>query len=68
VRDSVVENETGIFFDEPEVSALAGALEAVERRVWGRSRIRARAAEFTRGRFAREFSEALLETTGTGRR
>jgi len=58
VRDSVIENETGLFF-EPSVGGLANALEDVESRDWDRARLRARAAEFSRVRFQSEFSSIL---------
>lgn len=59
VLDSVVEGRTGIFFDRAEVDGLRRALDEVESRQWDRAVLRARAAEFSRDRFLREFSSRL---------
>src|SRR5688572_32545623 len=59
VRDSVLDGETGIFFDRPEVDSLRRALDTVESRPWDRESIRARAATFSRARFDRELGEQL---------
>jgi glycosyltransferase involved in cell wall biosynthesis len=59
VLDSVVEGETGIFFDEPTVESLRAALDRVEGRTWDRASLRARAAEFSRERFDRELRTVL---------
>lgn len=64
VRDSVVEGVTGIFFDRAEVESLRRALDEVETRDWDRAAIRARAAEFSRARFDREFAAALGRLRG----
>jgi len=59
VRDSVVDRETGIFFDRPEVDSLRSALDAVESRQWDRESIRAHAAKFSRAIFDERFAEQL---------
>jgi glycosyltransferase involved in cell wall biosynthesis len=59
VRDSVLDGETGIFFDRPEVDSLRRALDQVESRPWDRELIRAHAARFSRARFDEEFGEQL---------
>jgi glycosyltransferase involved in cell wall biosynthesis len=59
VRDSVLDGETGIFFDRPEVDSLRRALDQVESRQWDREGIRAHAAQFSRGRFDEQFGEQL---------
>jgi len=59
VRDSVLDGETGIFFDRPEVDSLRRALDTVESRPWDRENIRSRAAKFSRARFDQEFGEQL---------
>ena len=59
VLDSVTEGRTGIFFDRAEVDGLRRALGEVESRQWDRAALRARAAEFSRDRFLREFSSQL---------
>lgn len=63
VRDSVVDGETGIFFDHPEVDSLRRALDEVESRPWDRETIRARAAKFSRARFDEKFRKALHSST-----
>jgi glycosyltransferase involved in cell wall biosynthesis len=65
VLDSVVEGETGIFFDEPKVESLVRAMAQVESRQWDRQTIRARAATFSRDRFHREFSEEIGKVMAT---
>ena len=59
VRDSVLDGETGIFFDRPEVDSLRCALDEVESRPWDRETIRAHAAKFSRARFDERFKEQL---------
>ncbi|HEX7153458.1 MAG TPA: glycosyltransferase [Thermoanaerobaculia bacterium] len=64
VLDSVVNGVTGIFFDRPEVDALAMALEQVERHQWDRTGIRARAMAFSRARFDEQFRSAMNRLIG----
>ncbi|HEX9986111.1 MAG TPA: glycosyltransferase [Thermoanaerobaculia bacterium] len=64
VLDSVVNGVTGIFFERPEVDALAEALVQVEAGEWDRPGIRARAESFSRARFDREFRAALNRVIG----
>lgn len=59
VLDTVVEGESGIFFEQPVVESLAEALHVAGTRVWDRRAIRARAAQFSRGRFVEQFRAAL---------
>jgi glycosyltransferase involved in cell wall biosynthesis len=59
VRDSVVEAQTGIFFNRPEVDSLRRALDEVESRRWDRETIRAHASTFSRARFDERFREQL---------
>jgi glycosyltransferase involved in cell wall biosynthesis len=59
VLDTVVDGETGIFFDDPSVDALRQALGEVESRRWNRAATRARAAEFSRQRFSRQFGDVM---------
>jgi len=59
VLDSVVDQRTGIFFDDPMVESVRQALEEVEWRQWDRSELRNRAAEFSRRRFTSRFLAAL---------
>ncbi len=59
--DSVVDGVTGIFFGQPVVDSLRGALEAAGARAWNRQAIRDHAAAFSRARFARQFQETLRQ-------
>ena len=59
--ETVQEEETGVFFRSMTADALLAALEAVESRVWRRSELLRRAAEFNRNRFVQEMREALDE-------
>ncbi|MFL6247799.1 MAG: glycosyltransferase [Thermoanaerobaculia bacterium] len=59
VRDSVLDGETGIFFDRAEVDSLRRALDEVESRQWDRESIRAHAAKFSRAAFDTRFQEQL---------
>jgi glycosyltransferase involved in cell wall biosynthesis len=59
VRDSVVDGETGVFFEAPVVDSLREALSAARSRSWDRRAIRARAARFSRARFSAEFGAAM---------
>ena len=61
VLDSVVEGQTGIFFDQPVVHSLRRALEEAGGRVWDRQAIRERAATFSRARFHQEFMDTLRQ-------
>ena len=63
VLDSVVQNVTGIFFEEPSVDSLAQALREVEGRAWDRQAIRQHAAQFSRSRFEQQFLSALQQMT-----
>ena len=65
VLDTVVEGESGIFFDEPTVPSLVRALEQVESRQWDRAAIRTRAAEFSRARFLQQFGDEIEKVTAT---
>jgi glycosyltransferase involved in cell wall biosynthesis len=59
VRDSVLEGQTGIFFDRPEVDSLRQALDEVESRAWHRESIRAHASTFSRVAFDSRFRQQL---------
>ena len=59
--DSVVENRTGIFFDEPVVNSLVRALESADARTWDREAIREHAAAFSRDRFQQQLMNALRQ-------
>src|SRR3954454_19972910 len=59
VLDSVVDGESGIFFEDAVVHSLAKALDVAATRAWDRRAIRARAAQFSRGRFIEQFRAVL---------
>ena len=61
VLDSVIENRTGLFFDEPVVHSLRSALQAADARRWDRKAIREHAAGFSRARFQQQFMNALRQ-------
>jgi glycosyltransferase involved in cell wall biosynthesis len=49
----------GLFFDRPEAGLLAAALDRVESETWDRERLRARAREFAKERFLREYVDVV---------
>jgi glycosyltransferase involved in cell wall biosynthesis len=59
VRDSVIDGQTGIFFERPDVQSLRRALDAVESRAWDREAIRAHARTFSRAAFDAKFQRQL---------
>lgn len=59
VRDSVVENESGLFFETGSAESLAETMIACEQIDWDRERIRRRAKTFDRRSFIDSF-EAIL--------
>lgn len=58
-RETVVENETGLFFDEPSVESLCAAIESFEARDWQPSRCQENAARFTPQIFRDTFRRAI---------
>jgi glycosyltransferase involved in cell wall biosynthesis len=61
VLDSLVEGQTGIFFDRPAVDSLRKAQEEADARTWDREAIRQHAAQFSRARFQRQFMNTLRQ-------
>ncbi len=59
--DTVVPGRTGVLFDEPTASALAGALIAAKNQPWDSTAIRAHAERFSRAAFIRGLSKAADE-------
>lgn len=57
--DTVVENTTGVFFDNPVPSAIADALDRVESQPWESDLIRNHALSFSEASFARAIREVL---------
>ncbi len=62
--DSVVENETGLFFDGDDPAAMAAAMVACEERSWSRDALRSRAARFSKASFIAELGAVLTELVG----
>lgn len=58
--ETVRENETGVFFDEPTPDSLAAAIERLERLAWDPARLRSHAATYDRPVFVRRIREFLL--------
>lgn len=59
--DTVLPGTTGMLFDEPSVTALAGALIAARNHRWDSAAIRAHAERFSRQAFTRGLSTAADE-------
>jgi glycosyltransferase involved in cell wall biosynthesis len=59
--DTVVEGQSGIFFDDSLVHSLRAALDEVETRSWDRQTIRDHAASFSRERFHQKFRDAVQQ-------
>jgi glycosyltransferase involved in cell wall biosynthesis len=65
--ETVVQGETGLFFEAPDSEALAAAMARAGEIAWDPARLRARAAEFSRPRFlarARELVGGWLLAAG----
>jgi glycosyltransferase involved in cell wall biosynthesis len=60
--ESVIDGETGVFFDSPDASALATALNRFARTRFDRCRIRANAERFARERHVNRLREVIDET------
>ncbi len=63
VTETVVDGVTGTFFREQSVGALKGAVQRIERGEydWNEEHIRARAKQFSKQRFQREFVDAVAQ-------
>ena len=61
VRDTVVENETGVFHAEQTVTSVASAILQFESMQFDEYRIRANARRFGPARFRAEITDVLLE-------
>ncbi len=57
--ETVVEGETGVFFDEQSSSALTEALRKLESVRWDAARIRRRAEQFHRDKFLQRIRDAV---------
>jgi glycosyltransferase involved in cell wall biosynthesis len=61
VRDTVIENETGVFHAEQTVTSVASAILQAESMRFDEYRLRANARRFAPARFRTEMTEVLLE-------
>lgn len=59
--DTMIEGTTATFFADPEPSAIADAVRALDDQVWDEAAIRARAAEFSEARFAQRLRAIVCE-------
>ena len=57
--ETIIEGETGLFFDEQTTEALIEAVERFERELWSADRIRKHAEGFSREVFATRFTSFL---------
>ncbi len=57
--ETVVQDETGIFFSDPSVESFMQAIERFERRSWDPALARAQAQRFSRARCEKSFRELL---------
>ena len=61
VRDTVIENETGVFHAEQTVTSVASAILQAESMQFDEYRLRANARRFGLARFRAEMTDVLLE-------
>ena len=73
--ETIIDNESGIFFDEQTVSSMMHALDRFEKIAWDPCTVRGSALRFSKERFKREFQrfinkkiEAYHESSHSGRR
>ncbi|MGZ4359636.1 MAG: glycosyltransferase [Gaiellaceae bacterium] len=59
--DTVVEGETGVFFESAEPAAIVAALRALRAESWPPERLRAHAGRFSQGRFIERLREIVLD-------
>ena len=64
--ETVVEGETGLFFDQPEPDQITTALAISDRHGWDPARLRARAEEFGEARFIDRIRTIALGEVATG--
>jgi glycosyltransferase involved in cell wall biosynthesis len=60
-RDTVVDGETGIFFDEPTPNLIAAAIRQLQTVEWEAEALTERAAAFSEDRFVRRLREIVTE-------
>ncbi len=59
VRETVVQGETGIFFNQPTPASLREAIKESQTMVWDPGKIRSRAMQFNRSRFKSELADTI---------
>lgn len=64
--ESVIEGQTGVFFDEPTASSLSAALELADRTFWSAEACRTNAIKFGTPRFKEAMSD-IVEAAWRGR-
>jgi glycosyltransferase involved in cell wall biosynthesis len=57
--DTVVEGETGVFFDRPDAAAIRAAVRRLELRAWDAEALRAHAARYSEERFIARLREVV---------
>jgi glycosyltransferase involved in cell wall biosynthesis len=64
--ETVLEGETGLFFDRPEPDQIASVLGVSDRHAWDPARLRARAEEFGEARFIDRIRTIALGQAASG--
>lgn len=64
--DTIVENETGLFFDEPNAAQIARGIQKMLDREWDSSIIRSHADHFSEARFIEEIRQAVSRFADQG--
>jgi glycosyltransferase involved in cell wall biosynthesis len=63
-RDTVIDGETGVFFDQPTVSSLVEAIRKIERQDWNSQLIRRHALLYDRSAFAIKLQSVVADYCG----
>lgn len=58
-RESVIENETGLFFDKQDTDSINKAIDIFEQKTWDSGKIVERAWQFRKERFQMEFKDFI---------
>jgi glycosyltransferase involved in cell wall biosynthesis len=61
--DTVIEGETGVFFDEPAPAQIADAVRALSAKRWEKDRLVAHAARFSETRFLQRVRSIVADET-----
>jgi glycosyltransferase involved in cell wall biosynthesis len=65
--DTMIEGETGVFFDRPTPAAIAAAVQALTRTEWSGPGLVAHAARFSPERFTERLTEIVDDEAGSPR-